>query len=643
MHAPDPVVLSVSQIRQQVFEKLRPPSGQAAAHGSASAAGRLFHLCASAVVNPQAPAYWERILDDEPDGAARLTSLLYDTVLGPELVRCRGAIAGEQLLQVWNAVGAYSTWFARLVDTARTGAAIRYDAKRECWLGSTSLFHGEVEVTRQFQEPGWLAPVCITGVADQVLRAGDRRWCVIEFKLGEGHPEADALQTCLYYELLSQSGSGGSAAVLVRFGETGPKELLLRREQIQQVRPALMNLIGRMAGVLPGTEPHTAPGPVPPTTLIAPHWPKPAGSVEIELGRRIVNTLAEFKSPVTIQIEPAVGPAFVRFFVQPQRGVTTARILNQGSNLQVRLGVSREPVIHMAEGRIAIDVPRANREMVLFDHLRSSIPRDPKGSCKVLTGVDLSNRVHFIDFAAPEHAHVLISGVAGSGKSEWLRTALASLLVSNTPRTLRLILIDPKRNAFPDLANSPFLLRDDALLYPPQDDVVPVLDELIAEMERRYQSFAETRSDDLSDFARKTGDAMPRIVVACDEFADLVMASRQQRVAIESALNRLGQKARAAGIHLLLATQTPRREVITGILRANTPARVALRVTTAVESRLILDVGGAEKLLGRGDLLFRSNHDPVRLQAPYLPDAERAAIFRGSGMPVRETAAANHV
>ena len=105
------------------------------------------------------------------------------------------------------------------------------------------------------------------------------------------------------------------------------------------------------------------------------------------------------------------------------------------------------------------------------------------------------------------------------------------------------------------------------------------------------------------------------------------MASKQQRAAIELVLNRLGQKARAAGIHLILATQSPRREVVSGILRANTPARIGLRVTTAVESRLILDRSGAEKLLGRGDLLFASNHDPIRLQAPYLPDEDRLAIF----------------
>lgn len=199
--------------------------------------------------------------------------------------------------------------------------------------------------------------------------------------------------------------------------------------------------------------------------------------------------------------------------------------------------------------------------------------------------------------------------------------------MANTPETLRLVLIDPKRNAFLDLERSPFLLRPGALVHPPHDDVIPVLGELIDEMEHRTQLFKDVRADHLSDYCRKVETRLPRIVVACDEFADLVMASKQQRAAIELVLNRLGQKARAAGIHLILATQSPRREVVSGILRANTPARIGLRVTTAVESRLILDRSGAEKLLGRGDLLFASNHHPIRLQAPYLPDEDRLAIF----------------
>jgi len=295
--------------------------------------------------------------------------------------------------------------------------------------------------------------------------------------------------------------------------------------------------------------------------------------------------------------------------------------------LQIRLGVYREPVIHMVEGRIAVDVARPDREVVLFRHLEGRIPRGENGSSKVLVGIDLSNTIEFLDFAAPEHAHVLIAGVAGGGKSEWLRTAVASLVVANTPETLRLVLIDPKRNAFLDLARSPFLLWPEALIHPPQDDLMPVLEELVGEMERRTQLFAKARADHLADYCRKTEERLPRIVVACDEFADLVMASKRQRAAIELAVNRLGQKARAAGIHLMLATQSPRREVVSGIIRANTPARIALRVTTAVESRLILDRAGAAKLLGRGDLLFASNHDPIRLQAPYLPDEDRVAIF----------------
>jgi S-DNA-T family DNA segregation ATPase FtsK/SpoIIIE len=392
-----------------------------------------------------------------------------------------------------------------------------------------------------------------------------------------------------------------------------------------------MNLIGEMAGVLGGSLP--PPPEIPPKPAA---WPKSPNQTEEDLGCRMIRALIEFKADARGSGEPVVGPAFVRFFVQPEHGVSTSKVLRQGANLQVRLGVKSEPVIHMVEGRIAIDVARPNREVILFRHLEERIPRGEGGSSKALVGIDLSNNMLFLDFAAPEHAHVLVAGVAGGGKSEWLRTALASLVLANTPETLRLVLIDPKRNAFLDLEQSPFLLRPGTLVHPPQDDVMPVLEELIEEMERRSQLFKDARADNLADYRRKSQASLPRIVVACDEFADLVMASKQQRAAIELVLNRLGQKARAAGIHLVIATQSPRREVVSGILRANTPARVALRVTTAVESRLILDRGGAEKLLGRGDLLFASNHEPIRLQAPYLTDEDRLAIF---GRPATRTAA----
>jgi DNA segregation ATPase FtsK/SpoIIIE-like protein len=233
--------------------------------------------------------------------------------------------------------------------------------------------------------------------------------------------------------------------------------------------------------------------------------------------------------------------------------------------------------------------------------------------------VDIEGRLHLADFREPENAHLLVAGTTGSGKTEWLRSAVASLLARNTPETLRLVLIDPKRNAFQMLQDSPFLYQP--LVYPEDESVAAVLESLVEEMESRYRNMSESGSDCLIDHVRRRGTQVARIFCVCDEFANLLQGNRESRRVLEEQVHRLGQKARAAGIHLILATQQPSREIIRGPLASNIPARVGLKMTSAIESRMLLGIGGAETLLGRGDLLFKCIGDPIRLQSAYiLPD-----------------------
>jgi DNA segregation ATPase FtsK/SpoIIIE-like protein len=163
-------------------------------------------------------------------------------------------------------------------------------------------------------------------------------------------------------------------------------------------------------------------------------------------------------------------------------------------------------------------------------------------------------------------------------------------------------------------------------VLPPDGSVEAALDELIEEMERRYKAMEEHGVDKLSELVRKTGSPIPRIVCVCDEFADILQADRRQGKAIEQRIVRLGSKARAAGIHLILATQHPNRDVISGALKTTLGGRVCLRTTSHVQSQL-MSTPNAEKLLGKGDLLFLDTGEPVRLQSPYLPPEERRRIF----------------
>jgi DNA segregation ATPase FtsK/SpoIIIE-like protein len=252
---------------------------------------------------------------------------------------------------------------------------------------------------------------------------------------------------------------------------------------------------------------------------------------------------------------------------------------------------------------------------------------DPlQGSSKIPLGVDLNGRALCIDLAAAESPHALVAGTAGSGKSEWLRTAIASLLVRNTPDTLRLVIVDPKHVGFRDLAKSPFLLHEKALVLPPDGSVAEQLDLLITEMERRYRDFQSAGVDDLRAWRAATKQSMPRIVCVVDEFADM-MADLKQRKLLEDRVVRLGAKARAAGIHLILATQHPDHKTVTGRLRANLAVRVCLRTTTWQQSMVALQKKGAEQLLGKGDLFYSLGDRLWRFQAAYLSEAERRQIF----------------
>ena len=217
----------------------------------------------------------------------------------------------------------------------------------------------------------------------------------------------------------------------------------------------------------------------------------------------------------------------------------------------------------------------------------------------------------------------MAAGTTGSGKSEWLRSAIAGLIVTNTPETLRLLIIDPKRNAFHALRNSSYLWKP--LVFPDEQPAAEVLQDLAAEMDRRYRQL--DGADSHAQLVARSDVPLPRIVCVCDEYRDLISRSREERKQIEEQICRLGAKSRAAGIHLILATQEPRRETIKGPLDSNIPARVGLWMQKAQESRMLLSEAGAEKLLGHGDLLFKDAGPPRRLQAPLLTEADREAIF----------------
>jgi hypothetical protein len=624
--------LTVSDIRQRIFEVSDEPS-----HGIGALPGSLFHRVAECALREGHSASWQSVLTDELD-ADEWAQKLYDEVLGPDLSRSQSALreSGSEIWQLWCAVRSFASWFCGLLTEAMSRGMISYDAGRERWHSANSLFEPECDLSATLREPGWTSDVTVAGRADHLIRVDQNQWCVIEFKLGGGHAEADAAQACLYHELL---GGGVGSAALVRFdGNPKPNQILLSAEWIGEARPKLMDLIGSLAGVVNGSAhppletPRTQASQTP---LETPQnvWPKSAGELERQQGDRLLEALSEFNADATLAGDPLVGPTFVRYLLEPGRRIPVRRIMGQSADLQVRLQLDAEPMISRSAGRIAVDVQRKDREVVYFSELRGRLnaEKNETGNTRVLAGIDLTGKIEFIDLAK-DAPHLLVAGVPGSGKSEWLRAAAASLMVTNSPNTLRLILIDPKRNAFAELGGSPYLWRPDALIDTPEGSVIKVLIDLIEEMKRRNGLFAQEAADNLAHYQLKTGKQLPRLVCVVDEYAELLMGSKKKadREQIETNFVRIAQMGRAAGIHLVLATQRPSRQVVTGVLKANIPGRVGLRVSSRIESGVILDQSGAECLLGRGDLLLAAGSSVLlRLQSAYLSDDDRREIFRG--------------
>ncbi len=275
---------------------------------------------------------------------------------------------------------------------------------------------------------------------------------------------------------------------------------------------------------------------------------------------------------------------------------------------------------------VGIEVPNKKRATIsLREVIDSGEFRESAASLLMGLGKDVRGIPAFADLA--EMPHMLIGGTTGSGKTICLNTIILSLLYRNSPEEMKMILIDPKRVEFPVYTNLNHLLCP--VIYDAQQTLV-ALKWLVGEMERRFMVMAESKSRDITShnnkMEKKGEDKLPYIVLVVDELADLMSTKGKE---IESYIVRLAQMSRATGIHLILATQRPSVEVLTGLIKANIPTRIALKVGSLIDSRTILDSSGAEKLLGKGDMLLLSKEysKPRRIQSPYISELELKKVI----------------
>jgi S-DNA-T family DNA segregation ATPase FtsK/SpoIIIE len=356
---------------------------------------------------------------------------------------------------------------------------------------------------------------------------------------------------------------------------------------------------------------------------------------------KIIATLVNFK--ISIQsIKATIGPTVTLYEIVPDAGIKISRIKNLEDDIALSLAALGIRIIAPIPGKgtIGIEVPNKNREMVSIRSVLSTAAfQKTDKELPIAIGKTISNEVMVIDLV--KLPHLLVAGATGQGKSVGLNVILTSLLYKRHPSTLKFVLVDPKkvemslfskieRHYLAKLPNS-----EEAIITDTRK-VVHTLNSLCIEMENRYEILKDAGAKNLREYnakfvARKLNPNeghryLPYIVLVIDELADLMMTAGKE---VETPIARLAQLARAIGIHLVVATQRPSVNVITGVIKANFPARLSFRVTAKVDSRTILDAGGADQLIGMGDMLLSSGSDIIRLQCPFVdtPEIEKVVDF----------------
>nr|WP_311972154.1 DNA translocase FtsK 4TM domain-containing protein [Pseudomonas baltica] len=388
-------------------------------------------------------------------------------------------------------------------------------------------------------------------------------------------------------------------------------------------------------------------GTLPPISILDPAEKKKVNYSAESLagvGQLLELKLKEFGVEVTVDsIHP--GPVITRYEIQPAAGVKVSRIANLAKDLARSLAVMSVRVVEVIPGKttVGIEIPNEDRQIVRFSEVLSSPEYDEaKSPVTMALGHDIGGKPVIVDLA--KMPHLLVAGTTGSGKSVGVNAMILSILFKSGPEDAKLIMIDPKMLELSIYEGIPHLLCP---VVTDMKDAANALRWSVAEMERRYKLMAAMGVRNLAGFNRKVKDAeeegtplsdplykresmedvapllktLPTIVVVVDEFADMMMIVGKK---VEELIARIAQKARAAGIHLILATQRPSVDVITGLIKANIPTRMAFQVSSKIDSRTIIDQGGAEQLLGHGDMLYMppGTSLPIRVHGAFVSDEE---------------------
>ncbi len=432
--------------------------------------------------------------------------------------------------------------------------------------------------------------------------------------------------------------------------EAQPDEVQLpgRQEYIQSIADdALANLIRKAAGPAPETQPeepesaetdtaceperHSEGYSYPPLSLFQKQPAADEQGIEEEMRHNadlLVKTLSSF-GVNTHLMDISRGPSVTRYELQPSAGVKISRITNLSDDIALNLATTGVRIEAPIPGKAAVGIEVPNRHSTavsIRSILESPAFTKNRSALTLALGKDIAGACQVADLT--KMPHLLIAGSTGSGKSVCINTIIMSFLYKFSPEELKFIMIDPKVVELAEYNGIPHLLMP--VVTEPRK-AAGALGAAVAEMERRYHLFAETNVREIKSYNRMAEETegvekLPYIAIIIDELADLMMVAGKD---VEDYICRIAQKARAAGMHLIVATQRPSVDVITGLIKANIPSRIAFAVSSQIDSRTILDAGGAEKLLGMGDMLFLpvAANKPLRIQGAYVRDEEITAVL----------------
>jgi S-DNA-T family DNA segregation ATPase FtsK/SpoIIIE len=434
---------------------------------------------------------------------------------------------------------------------------------------------------------------------------------VVDYKLSQGHQqEADLVQLAIYARLLSIWRPGCEFCGTLEYYLPALSEVHVSRAELNDIFTGLIEpVLCEMFAANDG-----------PSVVID------TAKLLGDLGREVIGAFRSFNLDVDVAgvIE---GPQLIRIQLTPAPGVKVSSLANRAADLQVKLSLAEPPLIKAGKGFVILDLPREKPMPVLLKtELAGPLGSALKGVVSIPIGIGVEGKPVVADFSDPNTCHALVAGSTGSGKSEWLKSLLAGLTLRNTPDDVRVALIDPKILTFTGVDGSPYLWKPVATTL---GDAMEILRAAVSEMDSRYHLLARGGFTNLGEYIKAGNAGVPFLVLIFDEFADLILAGREEKREFENLVARIAGKGRAAGIHLVLATQRPDRTVVTGLIKANLPLKVCLRVANATNAQIVLDEPGAESLFGKGDLLCDFGKGLVRAQGFFIPQAEFIDAMKG--------------